>query len=115
MSDEDAFSDRAMAMPAFEWGRTYLYFAEDLQWSQQRLTSLACSASVCEHSWSIEEWIHSKKINRLGQTNVERLVRAHTNLILEAVLRDWRPHVMPWELEMVIEEPEDDTDEEDSL
>ena len=36
MSDEDAFSNRAKAMPAFEWGRTYLYFAhaEDLQWAQ---------------------------------------------------------------------------------
>ena len=22
---------------------------------------------VCEHSWSIEGWVHSKKRNRLGQ------------------------------------------------
>ena len=68
--------------------------------------SLACSASACEHSWSIEGWIHSKKRNRLGQKNVERLVRAHTNLILEAVLEDWEANVLPWEVEMVVEEPE---------
>ena len=71
-----------------------------------RLASLACSASACEHSWSIEGWIHSKKRNRLGQKNVERLVRAHTNLILEAVLEDWEANVLPWEVEMVVEEPE---------
>ena len=93
-------------MPSFEWGRTYLYFVADVQWAQMRLTAISPSASPCEHSWSIEGWIHSKKRNRLGQTNVERLVRTHTNLILEAVLEDWRPHVLPWEMEMVIEEPE---------
>ena len=40
------------------------------------------------------------------QKNVERLVRAHTNLILEAVLEDWEANVLPWEVEMVVEEPE---------
>ena len=39
-----------------------------------------------EHSWSIEAWFHSKKRNRLSQTNVERFVRVHTNLSLEAAL-----------------------------
>jgi hypothetical protein len=27
-----------------------------------------CSASACEHCWSIEGWIHSKRRNRLHQT-----------------------------------------------
>ena len=48
----------------------------------------------------------------LGPPNVERLVRTHTNLILEAVLQDWRPHVLPWEHEMVFDEPEEEDDEE---
>ena len=108
MTAKEAFSDRAKRMPSFEWGRCYLWFVEHLQWAQQRLTALACSASACEHSWSIEGWIHSKKRNRLGQLNMERLVRAHTNIILEAVLKDWAPHVLPWEIEMVIDEPEED-------
>ena len=43
---------------------------------------------------------------------MERLVRTHTNLILEAVLQDWRPHVLPWEHEMLFDEPEEEDDDE---
>ena len=32
--------------------------------------------------------------------------------ILEAVLQDWRPHVLPWEHEMVFDEPEEEDDDE---
>ena len=46
-----------------------------------------------------------------GGVRNKRLVRTHTNLILEAVLQDWRLHVLPWEHEMVFDEPE----EEDEL
>ena len=46
----------------------------------------------------------------MGQTNVERLVRTHNNLLLEASLDEWRATVLPWELEMVIEEPEPESD-----
>ena len=51
-------------------------------------------------------WIHSKKRNRLGQKNVERLVRAHTNLTLCRNLDDFAAKALPWEIEMIIEEPE---------
>ena len=93
-------------MPSFEWARTFLYHWPALQWVALRLTPLTCSASGCEHSWSIEGWIHSKKRNMLGQTNVERLVRAHTNLILDRSLEDRSAKVLPWEIDMTIEEPE---------
>ena len=46
------------------------------------------SVSVCEHSWSIEGWIHSQRRNRLDQKLVEKLVRAHTNLVLRESLDD---------------------------
>eukprot|EP00967_Tisochrysis_lutea_P046555 scaffold56570_cov34-Tisochrysis_lutea.AAC.1 len=60
-----------------------------------------CSASGCEHSWflvswSVEGWIHSKKRNRLGQKTVERLVRAHTNLLLDESLAEWEASTLPW-------------------
>ena len=42
----------------------------------------------------------------------KRLVRTHTNLILEAVLQDWRLHVLPWEHEMVFDEPEEEEEDE---
>ena len=44
-----------------------------------------CSASACEHCWSIEGWIHSKRKNKVHQKLVEKLVRAHTNLVLGRV------------------------------
>ena len=46
----------------------------------------------------------------MGQTNVERLVRTHHNLLLEASLDEWRATVLPWELEMIKEEPEPESD-----
>ncbi len=58
----------------------------------------------CEHSWSIESWIHSKKRNRLGQVTVERLVRAHANLALEARLESSENLTLPWDLEMIIDD-----------
>ena len=51
-------------------------------------------------------WIHSKKRNRLGQKNVERLVRAHANLILSRNLEEFDAKALPWEIDMIIEEPE---------
>jgi len=65
-----------------------------------------------EHSWSIEAWFHSKKRNRLSQTNVERCVRVHTNLSLEAALDGNSPmKIFAWNLEMSIdEEAEEETE-----
>ena len=103
---EEAFSPSACLMAPFEWARAYLYKWRGLQWAAMRLSALSCSASRCEHSWSIEGWIHSKKRNRLDQTNVERLVRMHTNLLLSGKLDEWSANSLPWEIELLIEEPE---------
>jgi hypothetical protein len=77
-----------------------------------RLASIACSASSAEHSWFIEVWFHSQKRNRLSQTNVERFVRVHTNLSLEAALDGNLPmKILAWDLEMTIdEEVEEETE-----
>ena len=107
MNEEEAFSAAAKKMPSFEWARFYLYNWPGIQYVAGRLAALACSASGCEHSWSIEGWIHSKKRNRLSQTCVERLVRTHTNLLLEETLDSWRSEALPWELEMIIQDPDD--------
>ena len=77
------------------------------------LVSLNTSAKACEHSWSIEAWIHSKKRNRLGQTNVERLVRTHTNLRLQAILQDWSLISKAWDMETLIDETSDGSDAEE--
>jgi len=110
LTDDVAFSNRAKTMASYKWANVYLSHWPHLKWAACRLLALSCSASGCERSWSVEDWIHSKKRNRLGQTTVERLVRCHTNLVLEDLLKDWESHVLPWELEMVVEEPEDEND-----
>ena len=73
-----------------------------------------CSASACEHCWSIEGWIHSKRRNKLGQKMVERLVRAHTNLVLREAFDIAIEHLLrlPLDIELAIEEPEPEADGE---
>mmetsp|Transcript_13081 Transcript_13081/g.37400 ORF Transcript_13081/g.37400 Transcript_13081/m.37400 type:complete len:409 (-) Transcript_13081:33-1259(-) len=112
LTDDIAFSSRAQAMASYKWANVYLAPWPHLQWAARRLLALTCSASGCERSWSVEDWIHSKKRNRLGQVTVERLVRSHTNLLLEDLLHDWESHILPWELDMVTEDPEDEDEVE---
>ena len=107
LNEEVAFSMQAKKMPSYKWARIYLCRWPDLCWAAMRLLAMSCSASGCETSWSVEGWIHSKKRNRLGQLTVERLVRAHTNLLLEEVLEDWESVLLPWEQEMIVDEPDE--------
>jgi hypothetical protein len=95
MNDKSAFTVKACKLAPFEWARTYLDEWPAIQWVALRLGGLSCSASGCEHSWSTEGWVHSKKRNRLDQNKVQRLVRAHSNLLLERKLHEWRPKSLP--------------------
>ncbi len=61
---------------------------------------------------AVTGWIHSKKRNRLGQALVERLVRTHTNMILEENMLDWRATVFPWEDDMIIDEPDSESEDD---
>ena len=108
LNDDEAFSKHSRTLAPWEWAKTFLYKFPHVQWAAKRILSLRCSASECEHSWSIEGWLHSKKRNRLGQKNVERLLRVHTNLSLESTLDEWTATALPWDAEMIIDEPEDD-------
>ena len=105
LNPDEAFSKIGCAMPSFEWASVFLCDWPGLRWVAMRLTALSCSASGCEHSWPIEGWIHSRKRSRLDQTNVERLVRMHTNLLLRGRLEEWSAAALPWEIELLIEEP----------
>jgi hypothetical protein len=64
-----------------------------------------CSASACEHYCCIEEWILTQRRNRFDQKLVETLVRSHTNLVLRESLDDTLRHLLPWDIELVIDEP----------
>ncbi len=59
-----------------------------------------------EYSWSIEGWIHSKRRDRLSQELVERILRAHTNLVLRESLDGSLHHLLPWDIQLVIDESE---------
>jgi hypothetical protein len=68
--------------------------------------------SACEHFWSVEGWIHSQRRNRFDQKLVEKLIRAHTNLVLRESLDDVLRHLLPWDIELVIDESVDEKEEE---
>jgi hypothetical protein len=80
-------------------------------WLDLKVVLLPCSASVCEYNWSIQGWIHSNRRNRLGQMLVECLVSTHTNLKLEQRLEMYEARLLPWDIEMTVEESvSDDND-----
>ena len=64
------------------------------------------SPSACEDYWSIEGWIQSKRRNRLSQELVETLLRAHTTLVLRESWESVLHHLFPWDIEFVIDDPE---------
>ena len=72
---------------------------------------LPCSESVSEHNWSIEGLIHSKRRNRLGQQFVEHRVLTHVNLKLEQCLEFYETSLLPWDIEMTVEEPVSDDED----
>jgi hypothetical protein len=80
-------------------------------WIALKVVLLPCSTSAYEHIWSIEGWIHSNRRNRLGQKLVDRLVRTHTNLNLEQRLEMYEAGLLPWDIEMTVEEAVSDDDD----
>ncbi len=111
-----------MKLPQATWIETFLEGATDkntglsifkeLVWFTYKVSGVMCSESVCDHCWSIEGWIHSKRRNRLHQTLVKKLVRAHTNLVLRESLDDDLHHLLPWNIDLIIDESVDQTEEE---
>ena len=111
-----------MKLPQATWIETFLEGVTDkntglpifkeLAWFTYKVSGVMCSVSACEYCWSIEGWIHSKRRNKLHQTLVEKLVRAHTNLVLRESLDDALHHLLPWDIELIIDDPVDDPEEE---
>jgi hypothetical protein len=46
---------------------------------------------------------------------VEKLVRVQTNLVLRESLDDTLHHQLPWDIELIIDEPVDQTEEEPEI
>jgi hypothetical protein len=93
------------------WIKTFFKPWSEVRWLALKVVFLSCSASACEHNWSIEGWIHSKRRNRFGQDLVDRLVSTHTNLQLEHRLELYEDGILPWDIEMTVKEPLSDDED----
>ena len=102
----EGVTDKSTGLPLFS------DFADNLTWFVYKVSGVMCSASACEHYWSIEGWIHSQRRNRLHQKLVENLVRVHTNLVLSESLDDTLRDLLPWDIDLVIDESVDEQEEE---
>jgi hypothetical protein len=101
----EGVTDKSTGLPIFK----------ELVWFSYKVSGVMCSASVCEQCWSIEGWIHSKRRNKLHQNLIEKLVRTHTNLVLRESLDDTLHHLLPWDIDLVIDEAVDEPEEEPEL
>ena len=89
------FTPEMMKLPQATWIETFvedvtekstgLSIFKEIVWFVYKFSGVMCSVSACELCWSIEGWIHSKRRNKVHQKLVEKLVRAHTNLVLGRV------------------------------
>ena len=50
--------------------------------------------------------------NKIHQKLVERLVHTHTNLVSRETLDDVPHHLLPWDIEIIIDESVDEDEEE---
>ena len=117
-----AFTPEMMKLPQTTWIETFLEGVTDkitglpifkeLVWFVYKVSGVMCSASACEHCWSMEGWIHSKRRNKLHQKLVEKLVRTHTNLVLRESLDAALHHLLPWDIELIIDDSVDESEEE---
>ena len=90
---QDAFTPEMMKLSQATWIETFLEGVidlstgltnfKDLAWFAFKVCGVMFSVSACEHCWSIEELIHSRRRDRLGQQEV---VRANTTLLLRESL-----------------------------
>jgi hypothetical protein len=110
-------------LPQATWIKTFLEVVADkstglplfseLAWFVYKVSGVMCSTSVCDHRWSIEGWIHSQRRNRLDQKLVEKLV--HTPVPIFCLLlidKSRTKDLLPWDIELVIDESVDEKEEE---
>ena len=78
-----------MRVPQETWIETFLEGVTDkstgltifkeLVWFAYKVSAVMCSVSACEHCWSIEGWIHSKRRNKLHPSDVSGETRSRTH------------------------------------
>ena len=117
---DGAFTERSLAKTPTQWIQTFMAPWPALKWMSLKIVNMPASASYCEHAWSIEGWMHSKRRNRLKQSLVEKLVRGHGNYIFMEHEEAKKENRIIWDVELEVEEPiseeeRDSSDEDDEM
>ena len=76
---------------------------------------MSCAQCLCSSTAGLSTdgfTLNLLRRNRLDQKLVEKLVRTHTNLVLRESLDDALRDLLPWDIQLVIDEPVDEQEEE---
>ena len=75
---------------------------------------MSCAQRLCVNTAGLSRDGFTLKggIGSSDQKLVEKLVRTHTNLVLRESLDDALRNLLPWDIELVIDEPVDEHEEE---
>ncbi|GBG85292.1 hypothetical protein CBR_g39860 [Chara braunii] len=85
-----------------------------LQTIAKRVLGMWSTTSPCERNWSTNDFIHTKRRNRLSAESVEKLVFIHWNSqLLSASRRTDRRYIDVWEDQ--VEDPAEEIDDDDSV
>jgi len=96
----------APKMPAWKWWKAFGHPWPHLRWFAMRVLAQGCAACACERIWSLNDWMHSKKRNRLSVQRVDKLLRSYTNLHLATEYDRSSYGLLAWDEEMVCDDPE---------
>ena len=100
-----AFHPKSLALAPEDWISLFFKPWPAVQWVAMKLIGMPTSASFCEHAWSVQGWIHSKRRNRLSNSTVEKLVRAHCNMVLRESMENRKDEgLLLWDVELLIED-----------
>ena len=91
---------------------TGLSIFKELVWFVYKVSGVMCSTSACEHCWSIEGWIHSKRRNKVHQKLVEKPRSRTQKPCARESLDEVLHHLLPWDIEIIIDDPVDEPEEE---
>ncbi len=84
----EILDETAKKLASYQWWESWGAEVPELQKLAMRLTSQPTSASSCERNWSLFDYIHNKKRNRLSVEKSSDLVYVFSNLRLRKKVQD---------------------------
>ena len=114
---------QASSRPAHKWWFEFAKAAPELRYFTTRVLNINIASSPIERVWSIYDFIHSQKRNKLTKKRAQMLVRIFTNRALRRKMRrlatkNATDPAIPWAWFPMEEEEEDqlvDQDEAEAM